>query len=74
MKKLFLSLSLIMGVSGVIFAQKSNVKLAETLTLQEKPDFNGARNAIKQAIENEATKNDAKTYFTAGMISVPIYP
>ena len=68
MKKLFLSLSLIMGVSGVVFAQKSNVKLAETLTLQEKPDFNGARNAIKQAIANEATKDDAKTYFTAGMI------
>ncbi|HNX88170.1 MAG TPA: tetratricopeptide repeat protein [Paludibacteraceae bacterium] len=67
MKKLILSLCLILGFSAA-FAQKSNVAKAENYTLQEKPDFAGAREAIKAAMQDEKTKADAKTYFTAGMI------
>ena len=68
MKKLFLSISLMIGVSVALFAQKANVTQAGSLTLQEKPDFNAAREAIKPAFNDEKTKNDPKTYFTAGMI------
>ena len=42
MKKLILSLCLILGFSAA-FAQKSNVAKAENYTLQEKPDFAAAR-------------------------------
>lgn len=56
------------GVSAALFAQKANVSQAESLTLQEKPDFNAARQAIKPAFNDEKTKNDPKTYYTAGMI------
>ena len=67
MKKLFLSICLIVAVSFT-FAQKSNVSKAENLAMQEKPDFNGAREAIKAAMQDESTKNDAKTYYIAGLI------
>ena len=67
MKKLILSLCLILGFSAA-FAQKSNVAKAENYTLQEKPDFAAAREAIKAAMQDVKTKSDAKTYFTAGMI------
>lgn len=69
MKKLFLSIFLLMTVFSVsLFAQKSNVSKANNLIMQEKPDFKAARAAIKQAFEHEKTKNDPKTYYTAGMI------
>ena len=55
MKKLFLSISLMIGVSVALFAQKANVKQAGSLTLQEKPDFNAAREAIKPAFNDEKT-------------------
>ena len=68
MKKLFLSISFMVGLSAALFAQKANVSQAASLTLQEKPDFKAAREAIKPAFNDEKTKNDPKTYFTAGMI------
>ncbi len=68
MKKLFLSISLMIGFSAALFAQKANVSQAESLTLQEKPDFKAAREAIKSALTDEKTKNDPKTFFTAGLI------
>ncbi|VBB45664.1 Tetratricopeptide TPR_1 repeat-containing protein [uncultured Paludibacter sp.] len=67
MKKLFLSLCAIMAISFT-FAQKSNVSKAENLIMQETPDFKGAREAIKAAMQDESTKNDAKTYYIAGLI------
>ncbi len=67
MKKLFLSVCLIMAVSYT-FAQTTNVKKAEGLLNQETPDFKGAREAIKAAMLDETTKNDAKTYYIAGLI------
>ena len=68
MKQLFLSIFLMAAFSVSLFAQKANVSRAETLIMQEKPDFNAAREAIKPAFNDEKTKNDAKTYFIAGMI------
>lgn len=68
MKKLFLLISLMAAFSVSLFAQKANVSKAQSLIMQEKPDFKAAREAIKQAFEDEKTKNDAKTYYTAGMI------
>ncbi len=68
MKKLLLfSLSITLLV-GCASAQRSNVSTAKRLTNQEKPDFAGARKAIKEAINNEKTKKEAKTYYIAGMI------
>lgn len=68
MKKLFLSITLIMAFSAITFAQKANVKRAENLILQEKADFNEARKLIKEALKDETTKNEAKTYYVAGQI------
>lgn len=68
MKKFFLSICLTMMGSMLLFAQKANVSQAESLTLQEKPDFNGARAAIKPAFLNDQTKDDPRTYFVAGLI------
>ncbi len=68
MKKLFLSLFLIAVVSFGLTAQRSNISRARNLTEQEKPDYAGARAAIKEAMSHEATKNDPNTYYTAGMI------
>ena len=67
MKKLSLLFCLLIAFSGA-FAQKANVAKAETYILQEKPDFAAARQAIKAAIENDQTKNDAKTYFVGATI------
>ena len=67
MKKLILSLSLIMAVSFA-FAQKSNVSLAEKLATQDSPDFKAARKAIQEAMKDPTTMNDAKTYYIAGLI------
>lgn len=68
MKKLFLSISVFALFSASLFAQKANVTRAENLIMQEKPDFKAARDAIKLALEDEKTKSEAKTYYTAGMI------
>lgn len=68
MKRLILPLCLMMVLSTSMFAQKSNVSRANNLTLQEKPDFKGARETIKPAFEDEKTKNDPNTYYVAGMI------
>ncbi len=68
MKKLLLLSFCVVLLGGSAFAQRSNVATAKRLTNQEKPDFEGARKAIKEAIENESTRNKAKTYYTAAMI------
>lgn len=55
-------------ISATCAAQKSNVRKAENLALAESPDFAGARTAIKAALENEETKDQAKTWYVAGLI------
>jgi tetratricopeptide (TPR) repeat protein len=68
MKKLGLTLGFCL-VAAVSFGQKKAVadalKLAKDAT---KPNFTEARTKIKEALENAETKNDAKTWFTAGQI------
>lgn len=49
-------------------AQKSNVRKAENLALADAPDFAGARTAIRAALEDEETKDQAKTWYIAGLI------
>ncbi len=67
MKKIILSLFLVIGVTAS-FAQKSNVSKAKNKALMETPDFDGAREAIKPALTDSTTANDAYTWYVAGLI------
>lgn len=67
MKKLILSLFLVISFT-FSFAQKSNVSKAKNKALMESPDFAGAREAIKLALNDSTTKNDAYTWYVAGLI------
>lgn len=67
MKKLVLSLLLISSITGM-YAQKANVSKAKNKVLQEAPDFAGARELIKPALEEATTKNVANTWYVAGLI------
>ena len=61
-------LAALMLISTGCFAQKSAIRTAKNLAMQETPDFDGARAAIKPALENEETKNLAETWYIAGLI------
>ncbi len=63
-----LILAVLVLMSAGCFAQKANLKKAKNYALQETPDFNAARTAIGEALENEETKNLAETYYIAGLI------
>ena len=65
-KSLFLAALVL--ISASCFAQKKAVSSAKNLAMQETPDFDGARAAIKGALENEETKNNAETWYVAGLI------
>lgn len=67
MKKVILSLFLILSVSAV-FAQKKNVSRAKNLSLMETPDFKGAREAIAPALTDPSTAGLPTTWHVAGMI------
>ena len=67
MKKI-LCLAAVALISASCIAQKANVRKAENLALAETPDYAGARAAIKEAIANDETKDQAKTWYIAGMI------
>lgn len=67
MKKLILSLFLVISFT-FSFAQKANVSKAKNKALMESPDFASAREAIKLALQDSTTKNDANTYYVAGLI------
>lgn len=50
-------------------AQKANVKKAMDKALNEdKPDFAAAREAIQLALKDSTTKNNAETWYVAGLI------
>ena len=55
-------------VAVVCFGQKKNVADALRLAKDAKPNFAEARTKIKAALEHDETKDDAKTWFTAGQI------
>lgn len=65
-KSLFLAALVL--ISASCFAQKAAVRSAKNLAMQETPDFDGARAAIKGALENEETKDLAETWYVAGLI------
>ena len=65
-KTIFLAALVLIGSS--CFAQKTAVRSAKNLAMQETPDFDAARAAIRPALENEETKNQAETWYVAGLI------
>ena len=67
MKKTILSLFLVISFT-FSFAQKANVSKAKNKALMENPDFTGAREAIKLALNDSTTKNLAETWYVAGLI------
>ncbi len=67
MKKVIVSLFLVLSVSAV-FTQRKNVTRARNLTLMEPPDFKGAREAIAPALKDPSTQNLPNTWHVAGMI------
>ncbi len=68
MKKiLFMAALALIGAN--CYAQKANVKKAKNAALSaESPDYAGAREAIKEALTNPETANDAETWYVAGLI------
>lgn len=71
MKKVIWSLFLLLSVNmmwGSLSAQKKNVSKAKNLSLMETPDFKGARDAIKSALNDSTTKNSPMTWYVAGLI------
>lgn len=68
MKKLMIALLLVMSFTAV-HAQKGNVSKAKNKVLvEENPDFAGARVLIKEALANDLTKDQANTWYVAGLI------
>ena len=67
MKKTLLMAALVLISMGCV-AQKSNVNKAKSLILTEDADFDQARQLIGAALTNEETKDQANTWFVAGLI------
>ena len=67
-RKVTLVLLVLMSALTFGCAQTSNVKGADRLSDASKPDYPGARALIQQALENPETKDDAKTWYTAGLV------
>lgn len=67
MKRLLLTVALCVAAS-VSFAQMKDVKTAQRIAKGEKPDFNEARTLIKGALENPESKDNAQTWYVAGLI------
>ena len=67
MKKLVFTLGLCM-VAAVCFGQKKAVTDALKLAKDRRPNFTQARTLINGALQNPETKDDAKTWYTAGLI------
>jgi tetratricopeptide (TPR) repeat protein len=67
MKKIILSLFVLLSfIYG--YAQKANVSKARNIALTENGDYDQARELIKEALNDPTTKDDARTWFTAGLI------
>jgi tetratricopeptide (TPR) repeat protein len=66
MKKLFLFVMLVAGFTCSAFAQKANVSKAKKEASADTPDFKAAEEAIKAALADPTTKDQAETWFVAG--------
>ncbi|WP_310602958.1 tetratricopeptide repeat protein [Anaerosporobacter sp.] len=67
MKKLVFTVALCFVV-GMTFAQKKAISAAKNEIKSDKPNIEEARNLIKGAMENPETKDNAETYYVAGLI------
>lgn len=67
MKKTLLMAALVLISMGCV-AQKSNVNKAKSLILSEDANFDQARELIGAALTNEETKDQANTWYVAGLI------
>ena len=67
MKKLVLTLGICLAAT-VCFGQKKNVADALKIAKDPKGNIEDARSKIKEALTNAETKDDPKTWFTAGQI------
>ncbi|MCL1868674.1 MAG: tetratricopeptide repeat protein, partial [Paludibacter sp.] len=65
MKKIILSMALVMSVAGA-FGQQANVSKAKSKA--QSGDYAGARELIKLALDNPETANLAETWYVAGFI------
>ena len=66
MRKTLLMAALVL-ISAGCMAQKANVNKAKSLILSETPDYDQARQLIGAALANEETKNQANTWYVAGL-------
>ena len=67
MKKSIFLAALVL-VSAGCFAQKANLSKARNLCEAETPEFNAARDAVKEALQNEETKDLPNAWYVAGYI------
>ena len=67
-RKVTLVLLVLMSALTFGCAQTANVKGADRLSDASKPNYPEARNLIQQELENPETKDDAKTWYTAGLV------
>lgn len=73
MRKVLFLAALVL-ISTMSFGQKKNVTRAKNLCLAEEgADFDAARSAIFEALENEETKDQAQTWYVAGLIEYQDY-
>ncbi len=68
MRKTLLTASLFLLAFSTAFAQKSLVNKAWSQAKMEEPNFKQARADIQEALANEETFSDAKTWYVAGNI------
>lgn len=68
MKKLFLSVMLIVGFTCSTFAQKANVAKAKRDATADTPDFKSAVSSIEAALADPTTKDLAETWYVAGYV------
>ncbi len=73
MKKIIFLLTALLLIGGSSFAQKKNVAKANSKIVADPQDTRGAKDAILLAIKDSTTRNDAKTWFTAGEVFNAIY-
>ena len=66
-KSIFLAALVLIGAG--CFAQKANVSKARNLCDAEIPDYDAARAAINEALQNDETKEQANTWYVAGYVS-----
>ncbi|MDR0371030.1 MAG: tetratricopeptide repeat protein [Prevotellaceae bacterium] len=67
MKKTIVSLLVLLSFTFG-YAQKANVGKARNIALTEDGDYDQARELIKDALNDPTTKDDARTWYTAGLI------